>query len=241
MALIATGSNKDFKPTPEGSHMAVCHRVIDLGTQRWEYQGEPQIGRKVLIGWELHGEAEDGTPLKTDDGQPLGVSKKYTLSLGKKANLRGDLESWRGRGFSEEELAGFDISQLLGQPCMITIKHERKGEKTYANVASVTRFPSALKDLKPKAKNPLQLFDISNPDNTVYEVLPEWIRKQIDESAERSHRPTSTATASREAGKAASKPSSGFDDMDDDIPFISSAFAHDETTSKARRMARYDF
>ena len=33
--------------------------------------------------------------------------------------------------------------------------------------------------------------------------------------------------------------SSGFEDMDDDIPFVSSAFAHDAVTSKARRMARY--
>jgi single-strand DNA-binding protein len=37
-------------------------------------------------------------------------------------------------------------------------------------------------------------------------------------------------------------PSSGFDDMESsDIPFISSAFACDTATSKARRMARYDY
>jgi len=35
--------------------------------------------------------------------------------------------------------------------------------------------------------------------------------------------------------------SSGFDDMDDDIPFISNAFAWDATTSKQRRMSRYDY
>lgn len=34
---------------------------------------------------------------------------------------------------------------------------------------------------------------------------------------------------------------SGFDDMSDDIPFITSAFSCDMTTSKARRMARYDY
>jgi hypothetical protein len=219
MALIATGSNKDFKPVPQGSHMAVCWRVIDLGTQRWEYQGEPQIGRKVLIAWELHGEADDGTPLTTDDGQPLSVSKKYTLSLGKKANLRGDLESWRGKAFTEQELAGFDIGALLGQPCMVTIKHETKGEKTYANVASVTRFPSALKDMKPKAKNPLQLFDVTDPNVAVYDVLPEWIRKDIDQCAERNAKPQSTQAAGREAGKTAVAAGSGFEDMDDDIPF----------------------
>lgn len=216
MGLIASGSNKEFKPVPEGTHMAVCWRVIDLGTQRWEYQGEPQIGRKVLIGWELHGEADDGTPLTTDDGQPLSVFKTYTLSLGKKANLRADLESWRGRAFTEQELAGFDVFTVAGQPCMVTIKHTKKAEKTYANVASVTKFPSALKHVKPSAKNDVQTFDVTDPDAHVEEVLPEWITKQINASVERTS-PQSAKQASKSAGAAAS--GTGFDDMDDDIPF----------------------
>lgn len=41
--------------------------------------------------------------------------------------------------------------------------------------------------------------------------------------------------------KAAPKPASGFDDMDDDIPFISGSPYFDQTTSKTRKMARYDF
>ena len=34
---------------------------------------------------------------------------------------------------------------------------------------------------------------------------------------------------------------SGFDDLDNDIPFISCEFGHDLLTSKARKLARYDF
>ena len=34
---------------------------------------------------------------------------------------------------------------------------------------------------------------------------------------------------------------SGFDDMDDDIPFASSSMSYDMTTSKARKMKRYDY
>lgn len=34
---------------------------------------------------------------------------------------------------------------------------------------------------------------------------------------------------------------SGFDDMDDDIPFISNAFQHDMTNGLAKRMRKYDF
>ena len=35
--------------------------------------------------------------------------------------------------------------------------------------------------------------------------------------------------------------SSGFDDMDSDIPFITSSMFYDITTSKQRRMRRHDF
>jgi hypothetical protein len=146
----------------------------------------------------------------------MAVSKKYTLSLGKKANLRSDLESWRGKAFTPEDLKGFDIGQLLGAACMVTIKHDKKGEKTYANVASVTKFPAALKDMKPKARNDLQVFDVTEPNNVVYEVLPDWIKKQIDQCVERTGKPQSAAAAGKAAGHAAA---TGFDDMDDDIPF----------------------
>lgn len=212
MAIVATGSNKEFRPTPEGNHMAVCFRVIDLGTQRWEYNGEPQIGRKVLIAWELHGEDEEGKPLTMDDGRPLSVSSTYTLSLGKKAVLRSHLESWRGKAFTEQEMAGFDVSQLLGQPCMVTIKHTSKNGKTYANVAAVSRFPAALKAHKPAAVNPLQLFDISEPDADVFEALPEWIQTKINESVERS-------APAKQPTRAPARASTGFEEMDDDVPF----------------------
>lgn len=60
----------------------------------------------------------------------------------------------------------------------------------------------------------------------------------------RGSRPSQSAPQQRTptmAGPAASVRSSGFDDMDDDFPFITSAFDCDMTTSKQRRMARYDF
>lgn len=216
MALIATGSNAEFKPVPEGSHMAVCYRVIDLGTQRWEYQGEPQIGRKVMLFWELHGEADDGSALCTEEGRPLSISKKYTLSLGKKANLRADLESWRGKAFTEDELAGFDIGSLLGAPGMVTVKHNQSNGKTYANVASVTRFPAALKNMRPTASNPLQLFDVNERDMAVFDTLPEWLTDTIKQSAEWAPVRSPSLAA---AGAAAGKTANSVDLMDDDIPF----------------------
>lgn len=52
--------------------------------------------------------------------------------------------------------------------------------------------------------------------------------------------PAARAPAPR-APAPAPRPSSGFDDMADDVPFITASAYYDETTSKARRIARYDF
>ncbi len=211
MALIASGSNKDFKPVPEGNHTARCYRIIDLGTQESTYDGEARLMHKVLIGWELNGEADDGTPLKTDDGKPYTVSKQYTMSLGKKANLRADLESWRGQAFTDDELKGFDISKLLGVYCMVTVKHDKKDDKTYTNVASVSRWPAALKNAKfdPFYKN--EIFDVDAPDLALLETFPEWLQEKINDSLE-----------FRGVPKEQAAPSKGHADRsvpDEDIPF----------------------
>src|ERR1700685_4504260 len=94
----------DFEQPPIGTHMARCVRVIDIGTQRGEYQGKVNIRRQCIIAWELPTELmSEGDSA----GKPFIVSRFYTASLGKKANLRADLQNWRGREFTEEELSGF--------------------------------------------------------------------------------------------------------------------------------------
>ena len=50
----------DFKPVPAGLHLARCYRIIDLGTQRSEYDGQENHQRKIMLGWELHGKDDEG-------------------------------------------------------------------------------------------------------------------------------------------------------------------------------------
>ena len=85
----------DFVLIPEDLHLAICFGIWDLGKQfseKWE-----KSVHKILITWELpdcQGEFEqDGKRLKL----PRVISKRYTLSLHKKADLKRDLESWRGK------------------------------------------------------------------------------------------------------------------------------------------------
>lgn len=53
--------------------------------------------------------------------------------------------------------------------------------------------------------------------------------------------PTPAPAPKRDLRPAAAPASSGFDDMSDDIPFVSCDWALEVDTSKAKRMRRYDF
>jgi hypothetical protein len=212
MAVIAANNGGDFKPTPQGNHIGRCYRVIDLGTHKREYQGKPKgAARKVMIAWELLGEDEEGAPLKMEDGRPLSISKRYTLSLGEKANLRSDLEAWRGRAFTDDELAGFDLKQLLGVYAMVNVKHEKKDAKTYANVAGLAPLPKAMRETRPAPVNPPQFFDVTEPDMAMFEKFSDNMKELIN-SCHEWNKETANAAAQRQEN-------GGVSGMDDDIPF----------------------
>lgn len=173
MGLLAKDNGGgNFELTPAGNHIAVCYMVCDLGEQESVYQGETKVARKVRLAWELPNEL-------MSDGRPFSVSKKYTLSLSDKANLRKDLESWRGRAFTDEELEGFDLFNILGKPCMVNIIHEASNGKTYVNVASVAALPKGLP--APKPTNALTAFSLDDEDAlNKFQGLPEWLQKLIN-------------------------------------------------------------
>lgn len=115
-----------FTPHPVGLHQMVCCDVIDKGVEDTPYGPK----KKVVIVWES---------VETNDkGQRMTVRQKYTASLNEKAKLRHDLESWRGRAFTTDELRLFDLENLIGANAMVNVVHrpDSKG-KTWANVASL--------------------------------------------------------------------------------------------------------
>jgi hypothetical protein len=48
---------------------------------------------------------------------PSGINKQYKLSLHEKSALYRDLDTWKG-GITNEELAGLDLTKLLGVNCV---------------------------------------------------------------------------------------------------------------------------
>jgi hypothetical protein len=214
--MIITGSNSDrkqFQIAPAGTHLARLYRIIDLGTQMREYEGKVTMSRKAKFFFELHGEDVYNKPLLTADGKPLIQSREYTVSLNEKANLRRDLEAWRGKAFTEEELKGFDISNILGHFCMVNISHRQKGDMTYADLKGISSVPNIYKKQGlPEGINTTMLFSLDKFDETMFDSLSENIKETIKKSPEyRSIGEQSKAYQEASGGSVA--------DMDNDIPF----------------------
>jgi hypothetical protein len=213
-------SSTNFVPVPPGSHIARCYRIVDLGTQKTEYLGQIKHLRKVMFGWELHGEDSDGKPLNTENDEPMAIFKNYTLSLNEKANLRLDLQSWRGKPFSDEESQRFDISVVLGHWCMLNVIHKPgKDDKIFANVAGISPIPAIVKQHGlPEGFNRLQMFRLADPDMAMFETFSKSLKAKIESSPE--WQAIKSPKAPQKASPSPQAPAKGgFDDMVDDLPF----------------------
>ena len=163
-----------IQPIAEGTYLAICNMLVDLGLQFNEtYKNS---SRKVLIGWEIPDETYeyDGeTHRKT-------LSKRYTASLSERATLRQDLAAWRGRDFTQEELAAFDLRNIVGVSCLINVIHKESNGKTYANISSIMALPKGMK--KAALNEPPIIFDLDTDDLSVIDNLPAWIGEIIKKS-----------------------------------------------------------
>jgi len=185
MSFVVEDKGPSFESCPSGMHLARCYRIIDMGTQKSEYMGQVKYLHKIMLCWEVHGTDETGAPLKMSDGRPFAIFKNYTLSWSEKANLRLDLQSWRGKPFSQEEMRRFDLKNILGAWCMVNVI-ERQGNdgKTYTNVQSVSPVPAAMRQHLPTPVNKIELFNLQDPDMTVFETFSQGLQAKIKSSPE---------------------------------------------------------
>jgi len=172
---MAKDEGGSFDPVPEGMHHAVCYGVYDLGTQYSEKFDSH--AHKMLIQWEIPGERIDVERDGVKMNLPRAISKIYTVSLNEKANLRKDLQAWRGKAFTETELKGFDLKNILGKNCMLQVIHNQKDNKTYANITTLTPLPKGSTPLK--AENPLRFYSINDHRGAIPEGTPEWVENII--------------------------------------------------------------
>lgn len=204
---VSDTADGDFEQAPVGTEVARCIKLIDIGTQEGEYQGSPTHRRQIIIQWELPNllmSQGDNT------GKPFVISRFYTASLGEKANLRKDLVNWRGREFTVEELTGFELKNILGKPCMLSITATDKGK---SRVGAVMALPKGM--AVPKSINSLFYFSLDEGEfnEEVFSTLSKGIKAMIEKSPE----------YKRLVGLIPKKedylPGGDFEDFKDDIPF----------------------
>jgi hypothetical protein len=171
---VSQGNSLEFETVPEGTYIGRCYKIVDLGTQTSEWAGEKKQQKKVMVSWELL-----DPEVKMQDGRPFAVHQRYTASLGEKANLRKDLEAWRGKKFTDVELEGFELKNVLGAYCMIQVVHTEKNGSTYANVNAIMSTKE-----KPNPVNEDVIFDIDSPDLAVFDSLSERMKELIQATPE---------------------------------------------------------
>lgn len=211
MPTASAKGGSNFQLAPVGNHIGICVQVVDLGTQHDEFNKKPKLIHKVRVSWELPDEKAVFDEARGEES--FMVSKEYTLSLNEKANLRHDIESWRGVPFTEKELESFEVGKLLGAPAMVNVMHETSANKRkYVKITSVTRLPKTVKKADvPKPTIPLLKYDIEDGDNDVFRSLPEFIQEKIMASVE--------ATNGGKASDEAPSRSQNQSPDDDEIPF----------------------
>ncbi len=185
MAIYATSEPSTPRElTPEGTYIARCYQMIHIGTVKETIQGDEKTLNKVRIGWELPTETK---VFKEENGpQPLVISKEYTLSLHENAHLRKDLKSWRGQDFSEDEVKQFDISVLVGVPCLLTITHKKSTNgKTYEEISAISKVVKGM-DI-PEAVNSPIVLEYDKWSEETFNNLPNFIKEKVATSLEYNH------------------------------------------------------
>jgi hypothetical protein len=172
-------------PVPAGTHHAVCYGIIAVGTQPSEKFTPRQ---KIIVCFEIPAER---ITIKDQD-LPRGISKRYTLSLNEKSSLRKDLQSWRGKPFTQEELNGFDVSKVIGSNCLISVLHADRAGAIYADISGISALPRQMASVRPENTslyfNLLESIDLAkktgNADVNWPSELPAWVQKICSQADE---------------------------------------------------------
>ena len=137
--IIAKDNRRDFRPAPEGLHSAVCVDVVDRGIQTSQWG----TAHKVELRWQIN-------EINPDTDRRFVVMRRYSLSMNEKSTLSQHLEAWRGRPFTKQERAGFDLEGLIGNCCQVQLVHYTTPDgTTYANVQTCVPVAKGMPRLRP--------------------------------------------------------------------------------------------
>lgn len=210
-----------FKPVPPGLHLARLYRIIDKGTHKTVWQGIEKDQQKIMLQFEVHGEDHEGRPTITDKGEPMTISKNLTNSMFSNSNMRKLMESWLGnKKMTDEEAKHFNIKDMLGEWGMILVKHTTKDDgAVFSNIDDIVPVSPIQRRHMPTPHNELKVFDFDDPDMEFFETLGPKLKEAMMQTKEWRQLTQRNAAPRAPVKPVQKKESSGFEDMEDNIPF----------------------
>lgn len=176
---IRPPEKKERELIPAEAHPAVCNMIVDLGKQY--NKNLDKCVHKVVIGFQF-----PDITVTTQDGKEFrrGLSRRYTASMHEKASLRLMLENWRGKRFTDDELATFDLKDIIGKVALVNVIHNPgKDGKVYEEITSVSPMPKALAGVYSHDGDTVY-YSMEENGLDIPEKLPDWMKKLIAESQE---------------------------------------------------------
>lgn len=140
----------NFVLAPAGLVQGVCCEVLDLGfnekTFKDQNTGEqkPRMVHEIQYVFQLN-------KVDPETGKRYEVrSRPLNLNLSDRATLRDFLRQWRGHDLTDAEKLppGVDV-ELIGRNAMINVIHNKVGDRTYANIGSITPLMEGLAEIQP--------------------------------------------------------------------------------------------
>lgn len=178
--MKAPKPKSNYEAVPAGTHVARLYGIIHVGTNSFEFKGETKKSDKVRLTFELPGEMREFGEDK--EMKPMSISREFGFSMGKKSHLRPFVEGMLGVALHDEEAYAFDIEDLLGRCCLLSVAHTEKDGNTYSNINSASPLMKGMPE--PTGINPTKVVDVNTATHEEIEALPEFIRSKMKSSDE---------------------------------------------------------
>ena len=189
MPLTISESAKMERKLPEaGATVGILYSLVDLGTQKTNWDNEEKWTPKVRLTFELPEQLDEfeveENGKRTKVSKPMVVSIEQTRSLGEKASLRKLLEQWRGQTFTSAELKAFSLKNLLGKTAMLTLIHKTSQQgRPYCAIAGASKLPKSMK-APATSVNDQVYYEIEQKEGGQFADMPEWLQDKIRASKE---------------------------------------------------------
>ena len=159
-------------------------QVIDLGLQDGgEWKGEKKKPvNKLHITYELVDAFMVDEAGEELEDKPRWLSEELNMFSPDADKAKCNQ---RYNAIDPECLHDYDWSALVGSSCSVMTVHKESKGKTYANVGLVTPYVVSKRnpDLVDLVNDP-KVFNLEEPDISIFESLPEWIREKIKANLE---------------------------------------------------------